>query len=77
MMANLTDQTTASDVELDTRPYGIATASYSAISSDGHSEVGMATEEEARLKVTRSLAPFEVIAVVFKRQDIPSQDQPV
>jgi hypothetical protein len=75
MLANLTNEAADASFELDTRRYGIATASYSAISSRGRSEDGRATEEGTALKGTRSFVPYEVIAVVFKRQDQPPWSQ--
>jgi hypothetical protein len=71
-MANLTDNVTEARFELDKSPYGIAAASYSAISSNGSSEDLKAAEEGAALKVTKSLAPFEMIAMIFQRHDAKS-----
>jgi len=69
IMANLTETATDAGFELEMRPYGIAAASYSAISSSGVSGNETATVAGARLKGRASLAPYEVIAAVFKRQD--------
>jgi len=67
MLANLTNEAVDASFELDTRQYGIASASYSMISSRGRSEGGRAAEEGTLLKGTQSFAPYEVVAVVFKR----------
>lgn len=40
--------------------------------SNGNIENGNATGEGTRLKVSRSLVPFEVTVVVFKREDQPA-----
>jgi hypothetical protein len=66
-MANLTDTVTEARVKPDKSQYGIAAASYSAISSNGRSEDSKAAEEGTALKVTKSLAPFEMIAMIFQR----------
>lgn len=55
--------------KLDKALYGIAAASYSAISSSGSSEDSKAAEEGTALKVAKSLAPFEMTAMIFQRRD--------
>jgi len=69
VMANLTDSATDAGFELEIRPYGIAANSYTKISSIGVSRNETAIVAGARLKGRSSLAPFEVIAAVFKRQE--------
>jgi len=67
MMANLTDKTANSSFELDAPRYGIASPSYSLTSSDKNSEHLEATQDGASLKGTVSLEPYQVIAIVFRR----------
>jgi hypothetical protein len=69
IMANLTEKTAQVSFAVDARQYGVAGAAYSAISSSEGNEDGRATNEGSELKAARSLGPYEVIAVVFKRQD--------
>jgi hypothetical protein len=69
IMANLTEKTAQVSFAVDARQYGVAGAAYSAISSSEANEDGRATNEGSELKAARSLGPYEVIAVVFKRQD--------
>lgn len=68
-MANLADKVTEAKVQLDKGPYGIAAASYSALSSNGSNEALKAVEEGSALKITKSLAPFEMVAMIFQRHD--------
>jgi hypothetical protein len=69
IMANLTGKVTQTGFALDGRQYGVVGADYSMISSIGDNEEGRAVDEKTELTETRSLAPYEVIAVVFKRLD--------
>jgi hypothetical protein len=69
MIANLTNEAVDTSFELDSRRYGITAASYSTISSSGRSDNGKAEKGGTVLKGTKFLAPYEVIAVVFERQD--------
>jgi hypothetical protein len=69
MIANLTDETANVVFELDGHHYGIAIPSHSTISSSQRNEEdGKATEKGTRLAGIRDLAPYEVVALVFKRK---------
>ena len=68
MIANLTSEAADASFELDCRRYDTTAGSYSMISSSGRSDNGRADMGESALKVTQSLAPYEVIAIVFGRR---------
>ncbi|MGH9447843.1 MAG: hypothetical protein ACRD3O_19290, partial [Terriglobia bacterium] len=67
MIANLTSQPSDAQFELDIRRYNIGGASFSMISSSGHSGEGNAEEMGDMLKGGKALGPYEVIAVLFAR----------
>jgi hypothetical protein len=69
MMANLTSEAVEARFVLDARRYGITAPGYTTISSSGVSDQGNVEKGEAVLKGTRSLGPYEVIAVLFERED--------
>jgi hypothetical protein len=67
MAANLQEEVSDLNSLIDPSLYGIKTAEYSVISSSGKNEQGVANSEGKRLRVSRALGPFEMIAVVFAR----------
>jgi hypothetical protein len=70
MVANPTDKTADAGFELDARHYGIAGASYTAVSPGESSRVDSdATEKGTLLIGSKKLAPNEVVALVFKRKE--------
>jgi hypothetical protein len=68
ILANLTNEAAHASFELDSGRYGIAAATYSTISSSQRDDSGRAEKADAVLKGKRSLGPYEVMAVVFRRQ---------
>ena len=75
MMANLTGEAAHATFELDSRRYGVTAETYTTISSNGGSGAARANEEGALLKGTRSLDPYEVIAVLFERLHDPKDEK--
>ena len=69
IVGNLTDKAVDASFELDSSRYGISALNYSIVSSGGLSESGEAGKRGTVLSVTRPLAAFEVIGVIFERQD--------
>jgi hypothetical protein len=70
IIANLTDKTVDAGFELNARHYGIAITSYSTVSSSERNEGGGTANEQNTLLIgTQNLAPYEVVALVFRRQD--------
>jgi hypothetical protein len=69
IVGNLTDKAVDANFELDSSRYGISASTYSIVSSSGLSESGEAGKRGTVLSVTRPLAAFEVIGVIFERQD--------
>ena len=71
MLANLTSEAADARFELDSHRYAITSASFSTVSSSSGSDSGRAEKVETVLKGTRSLGPYEVMAVVFQRTPQP------
>ena len=71
IIGNLVDKAVDASFELDFHQYSVSAVNYSVVSTSGRGENGKAEKSGAALKDTKSLAPFEVVAVVFERQ--PSQ----
>jgi hypothetical protein len=70
MIANLTEETAVAEFELDARLYLISSSSYSTVTSfQSKVEDGIATQERTLLNGARSLSPYEIVALVFKRQN--------
>jgi hypothetical protein len=68
IMANLTDKTSVAAFELDARRYSITAASSATVSSLGDGEEGAIRLQDGQITGTKSLAPHELIALIFKRQ---------
>jgi hypothetical protein len=69
MVGNLMDEAADASFELDLQQYGVPVMTYSLVSTSGRGENGKAEKSGTVLRGTQSLAPFEVIAVVFERQN--------
>jgi hypothetical protein len=69
MAANLDDKTTPFSFQLQATGYGITAKNYSVISSTGRSDSGTADAQDGALHGTRSLEPFELVAIVFQREN--------
>jgi hypothetical protein len=68
MIANLASRPSDANFELDSRRHDIDGISYSIVSSNWHNEEASAEKIGNQLKVSKSLRPYEVIAVVFSRR---------
>ena len=68
IMANLTDKTANAVFELDARLYRITATSSATVSSLENDEEGTTRLQDGQVTGTKSLAPYELIAQIFKRQ---------
>lgn len=68
MIANLTNQPSTVNFELDSVRYTIEGMSFSVVSSSMHSGRGSAERLDGTLKGNMTLSSYEVVAVVFRRQ---------
>ena len=68
MAANLTEDGSTFQFDFDVSRYGVETESYSLIASNGGNEEKIAARKERTLSGSTQLAPFEMAALIFKKQ---------